>query len=232
VSLNDRRVELFEHILRLRRVERRHARDEDLAAVRAALEHQLGDTVSLRLAGRILGVSHTALRRWVDAGDLPRVINARGREEIPVGALIELRESVDGTRAAGSRSRHVLEPALLAGRERAQRLDAADVDEPTHDPDPHRRAQRRSLAYHRIVARRLGRSTADEALYTVRKWRNQGRLQPAYADRWEALLQRPLAEIRDAITEDSPDADDLRQTSPFAGVLSEPERHRLIELST
>ncbi len=38
----------------------------------------------------------------------------------------------------------------------------------------------------------------------------------------------PLTVISDAITAAGADADDLRQNSPFAGVLTEPERRRVL----
>jgi hypothetical protein len=49
-----------------------------------------------------------------------------------------------------------------------------------------------------------------------------------YADQWEELLRRRLTEIRHAITADDQRGRDLRQNSPFAGVLSEPERRRIL----
>jgi len=60
------------------------------------------------------------------------------------------------------------------------------------------------------------------------RWRRQGRIDPGYADRWAEMLERPVAEIRRALREQSQDADDLRQNSPFAGMLSEPERRRIL----
>jgi hypothetical protein len=41
-------------------------------------------------------------------------------------------------------------------------------------------------------------------------------------------LRRPLAEIREAIAADDQRGRDLRQNSPFAGALSEPERRRIL----
>jgi hypothetical protein len=48
--------------------------NEDLAAVRLSLERELGETVSRRLAAKLLGVSHTALDRWVEPGDARQVL--------------------------------------------------------------------------------------------------------------------------------------------------------------
>ena len=69
----------------------------------------------------------------------------------------------------------------------------------------------------------------EEALRLVWKWRDQGRIDSRYADQWEELLRMPVAEVRRAISEDSDRGRDLRQNSPFAGMLSEPERRRILE---
>ncbi len=45
-----------------------------------------------------------------------------------------------------------------------------------------------------------------------------------YARRWLDLLSRPVDEIAVALVEDSQPMRDLRQVSPFAGVLSDEER--------
>jgi prephenate dehydrogenase len=43
------------------------------------------------------------------------------------------------------------------------------------------------------------------------------------------VLALPVPEIKRAISEDTPEAADLRQNSPFAGLLSEPERRRIVD---
>jgi hypothetical protein len=225
----DRRRHLLENIVRLRRVERELPPNRDLAAVRTALEEELGETVSLRLAARVLGVSHTALRRWADAGDLPVVIDRDGRPGVPVAALLDLRDAVEAERSSGRRRRHVLEPAMDEGRDRAERLDPTDLVQVRRDHlDGHDRAQLRGLAYHRALARRLRRPMVDDALRQIWKWRQQGAIDPRYADRWEEILSRPVTEVRRAISEDSESAAALRQTSPFAGMLSEAERRKIL----
>src|SRR3954452_16806280 len=93
----------------------------------------------------------------------------------------------------------------------------------------HGRARARSRAYHEALARRLRRSMVDEARYVLFRWREQGHIDDRYADRWEELLTRPVSEIKRALVADGPDADDLRQNSPFAGLLSEPERRRIVQ---
>ena len=229
MTVVDRKKRLFENIVRLRRAGRALPESRDIAAVRHALEDELGESVSQRLAASLLGMSHTALARWIKSGDVPTVYAPNGRTEIPVAALLELYESVEHERGAGRRERHLLEPIMLDQQRRAQRL---DTDALIGDSDcraaGHGRAELRSLAYHRAVAKRLRRPMVDDARQTLWKWRAQGKIDSRYADQWESLLGRPIREIRRVIAEDTPKARDLRQNSPFAGVLSEPERRRIL----
>jgi hypothetical protein len=226
VNVVDRKQELFEHLVRLRRAGRELPGNEDISAVRVGLERELGETVSRRMAARVLGVSHTALGRWIKSGDLPVVLSAAGRVEIPVPALLDLRESVDADRLDGPR-RYALTSTMSRYRTAAERMRVDDLKAVQHDSG-HSRASARSLSYHRVIARRLRRSMVDEARHVLYRWREQGRIDPRYADRWEDILIRPLPEIRRTLVDESPEADDLRQNSPFAGMLSEAERRRII----
>ncbi len=222
----DRKQELVQNIVRLRRVGRELPGNADVSAVRRALESELGETVSRRLAARMLGVSHTALDRWIKAGDLPLVYSAQGRVEVPVPALLDLYESVEADRA-GSDRRHVLAPTMVRRRDAAQSLDLRFFQQDT-ERSGHERARARSLAYHRAIARRLRKPMVDEARHVLFRWRAQERIDERYAKRWEQLLSQPLPEIRRALVDESEDYDDLRQNSPFAGLLSEPERRRIV----
>jgi hypothetical protein len=225
VGVVDRKQTLFENILRLRRAGREVPGNRDIAAVRVALERELGETVSRRLAARVLGVSHTALDRWIKAGDLPVVYSPRGRVEVPVPALLDLYEAVESDRDQGPR-RYALAPTMARQRDAARRL-TLDQSEDDGGGD-HSRARARSLAYHRAVARRLRKPMVDEARHVLFRWRDQGRIDERYAEQWEQVLSRPVPEIRRALVEESQEGDDLRQNSPFPGMLSEPERRRII----
>lgn len=222
----DRKQELFENIVRLRRAGRETTGNRDIAAVRTALERELGETVSRRLAARILGVSHTALDRWIKAGDLPVVYSSKGRVEMPVPALLDLYEAVAADRAAG-RGRYVLTPTMERQRDAAQRL-RVDDRKNSGERSPHDRPRARALAYHRAVARRLRKPMVEEARHVLFRWREQGRIDQLYAARWEHLLAQPVPAIRRAMVDETQEADDLRQNSPFAGLLSEPERRRIV----
>jgi hypothetical protein len=223
----ERRQELLENILRLRGALRRSPSDSELAKVRLSLEREVGETVSLRLAGRLLGVSHAALQRWIKRGDLPLVFTDSGKEQVPVQAVLSLYEATHSD-DEGERPRYMLKPTMTRQRKAAEQI---RTPPPTgQSRQGHDRARARSLAYHRVIAKRLRRPMVGEARHTLLRWREQGRIDPRYAERWEQILDRPLPEIRRALISEDQVSDDLRQNSPFAGMLSEPERRRTLQL--
>lgn len=224
-----RKRELFERIVRLRRAFREVPANRDIAAVRAALERDFGDTASVRLSAGLLGVSHTALNRWIAAGDVATVLTREGRAEVPLPVLLDLHDAVELTRRREPGRRHVLEPIMREGRRRAAALDVAELVPAEPALDGHRRAERRALAYHRALARHLDDAAVAQARHRLWRWREEGHLDPRHADRWEAILSRPAQDVARRIGEDTVEGRELRQTSPLAGMLSEPERRRILE---
>jgi hypothetical protein len=222
------RKRILENIIRLRRAEL-NAPSADISAVREDLESQLGRTVGRSLAASLLGVSHTALNNWIAAGDVPVVISERGRKEVPIPTLLALQDRVARERKSGSRKLHVLEPIMTEARGRADRMRPKTVvSDSRRRSDPHRGPQLRSLAYHRAIAPRLRRPMIDDAQRKLRRWRESGSVDPRYAEAWEDVFAMPMAEIRKAITADDERGRDLRQSSPLAGLLSEPERRKVL----
>jgi hypothetical protein len=224
-------VKLIDGIIRLRRVERMPVAAEDVRPVRRELEARLGPTLSRSRAARILGVSQTALDRWVEAGQVPVVVTPTGRSEVPRQFVVELREAIDALLAEG-RQRHLLAAALAARREAAASLGGEPMGSPSSSSKPatgHRTAERRARAFHAVVADRLDDAVIDEARARVEQLAANGHLDPRYADRWRELLGRPHEEIARAIVAETQAARDLRQNSPFSGVLNEQERRRIIE---
>lgn len=221
------RTRIFENIARLRRAERSSPHPE-VTAVRHDLEDSLGGTVSRNLASNLLGVSHTALNNWIKTGDVPVVISERGRKEVPVPVLLDLYEQVGEERRRGRR-RHILEPPLARNRKRAERMRPGRGLEVDQNTDPHRRSELRGLAYHRALAPRLRRPMVNEAARKISRWQEQGRIDARYAQEWEQVLAQPVPEIRRLISADDARGRDLRQNSPFAGLLSEAERRRILE---
>jgi hypothetical protein len=226
MAIVDRKQQLFEDIARLRRVGLLIPENEDLAAVRMGLERELGATVSRRLAARLLGVSHTALERWIKRGSVPVVVTPTGRQEVPVSSLLVLYAAVWSGDADAPTGRP-LAAAMRSQQDAAARLRLAPPP-PDRLAVPEDRTHQRGLAYHQAVAAGLNKQTVADAKYVLYRWREQGRIDPLYAQRWDHLLSMPLKGIREAITAVGADADDLRQNSPFAGALTEPERRRVL----
>jgi hypothetical protein len=218
---------LFDDLMRLRRVEVEVPGNPDIPAVRLHLEEMVGPTAKPALAARLLGVSPPAIRRWVQKGDIPSVIDLDGRRAIPLTALIELKEVVDRERVAGRR--HALEGAVMEMRKKAERLPRNLAAARGRQEGQRQDSELRGLAYHRAVARRLDRSTADMALALVRHWKRNGSIDPRYAKAWEDVLKGPLPGIRKVLEDEGEEARDLRQNSPFAGILSEPERRAIAD---
>jgi hypothetical protein len=212
--------QLIRDAVRLRRAHLRHPHDEDLAAVRLDLERAGGPTVGRAASARLLGVSQTALDRWIAAGEVPVVLTPNGRREVPFDALVSLIEDVERRRD---------ERRPLAAVLRARRASGERTPSLVHEAAPgHRGAELRGLAYHRAVARQLDERIVGDALARLRRWREDGRIHPHYADRWHELLTGPRPWLAEAIARDDDDAVALRQSSPFAGALGEHERRRAI----
>ncbi len=218
------REQLIRNIVRLRRAERATSAGEDIAAVRADLERVVGSTVSRAVSARLLGVSQTALDRRIGQGDVPVVMTARGRREVPLSALVELVEEVEAQ--LGERP---VAAVIRNRRADAERLDPDTMVLGDRPRTGHGSAEARGLAYHRAVAQRLDRGTVDEARHRLRRWQREGRIDARYAETWEGLLGRPLSTVRDVISEDSQESRDLRQNSPFAGTLTTQERRRVLD---
>lgn len=85
---------------------------------------------------------------------------------------------------------------------------------------------------HAVIARKIERDPKllEIARRNVERWsaqRNNER--PAWLDEWRELLNQPWENIAALITELSENGARLRQSSPFAGILTNQERSRIYE---
>lgn len=96
----------------------------------------------------------------------------------------------------------------------------------------HRLLEARSLAMHVVIAQKIER---DPKLLEIprnnlkrwnARWENET---PIWFAQWCGIMNRPWTEIAAIITEPSEESARLRQSSPFAGVLSSEERRRIYE---
>ena len=96
----------------------------------------------------------------------------------------------------------------------------------------HRLLEARSLAMHAVIAQKIerDRKLLDVPRNNLQRWRARWDEQPpAWYEEWAGIMKRPWAEIAAIITEPSEEGARLRQSSPFAGVLTVAERRRIYE---
>lgn len=94
----------------------------------------------------------------------------------------------------------------------------------------HRLSEVRSLAMHARIAQKLLKDPAviEHARRNLQRWKAaKPGLQPRWHAEWAEWLRRPPAEVAGVMTELTERGARLRQSSPFAGVLSETERRRI-----
>jgi len=96
----------------------------------------------------------------------------------------------------------------------------------------HRIIEARSLAMHCLIAQKIGRDPRllEVARRNLAAWSARyGGNSPHALEEWRAILTRPWPEIAALITDAGEAATRLRQSSPFAGVLTQAERRRVYE---
>jgi transcriptional regulator with XRE-family HTH domain len=99
------------------------------------------------------------------------------------------------------------------------------------------REEQRSLALHRVIAARLAAhptsvlAKARRNLAVMRRANTDGSAEGWLAE-WQRRLRGPLARVIDALVSTDQHARDLRQVTPFAGVLSDEERRAIYRADT
>ena len=97
----------------------------------------------------------------------------------------------------------------------------------------HRLHEARSLAMHAAIARKIDREPGllEKARGNLRRWRQLEAHHPTpdWLQEWSGVLNKSWPEIASLMGEPSERAAKLRQSSPFAGLLSAVERKRIYE---
>lgn len=96
----------------------------------------------------------------------------------------------------------------------------------------HRLLEARSLAMHALIARKIELNPTLLAIAhrNVERWsarRTDG--SPPWLKEWQEVLKQPWQSVAALITEPSEHGARVRQSSPFAGVLTNEERWRIYE---
>lgn len=95
----------------------------------------------------------------------------------------------------------------------------------------HNRLDERSLALHRLIAEKVLANPAllDKARGTVRRWQESHSSPSLALAEWEQILAGTPDQVARFLVEPSEKATRLRQSSPFTGILTEPERLAIYE---
>ena len=95
----------------------------------------------------------------------------------------------------------------------------------------HDRLDARSLALHRLVARKLlsDPSLLDTARANLRRWQQRDGMPSQALAEWGGILDGPFDHVISLLADRSERATRLRQSSPFCGILSEAERKAIYE---
>ncbi|MGQ0445692.1 MAG: hypothetical protein ACT4O2_11355 [Beijerinckiaceae bacterium] len=95
----------------------------------------------------------------------------------------------------------------------------------------HSRVDERSLAMHRLVAKKVQADPdlLEKARENLRRWRKAEGSPSLTLAEWENVLSGPVAQVAQFLEERTERATRLRQSSPFAGILTEAERQTIYE---
>ena len=95
----------------------------------------------------------------------------------------------------------------------------------------HSRLDERSLAMHRLIARKVAANPTllDAARANVRRWQKTDGSPLSALSEWENILGGPTDQVVRFLAAPSERATRLRQSSPFAGILTETERRAIYE---
>jgi len=100
-----------------------------------------------------------------------------------------------------------------------------------HPYSTHRLLEARSLAMHALIAAKLARdpSLLAKPRQNPENWSARWQHAPRWVHEWRQILELPWPQIAALITDPSERATRLRQSSPFAGVLTPEERSRIYD---
>ncbi len=97
----------------------------------------------------------------------------------------------------------------------------------------YRQEDLRSIAFHRAIANKLRDNPAllNVAFENIERWKRLGYARSSWVllDKWQVLLRGSFDELLSKMTEDSDTMQQLRQSTPFAGILTNAERSEVIE---
>lgn len=132
---------------------------------------------------------------------------------------------------AAERMRRMRARRKAAGLKQVRKWVSQDLAEP-YFFSPHRISDARSLAMHAVIAQKIEREPRllDIARRNLQRWAERhASAEPKWLTEWREILNRSWPQIAALLTEQSEEAARLRQSTPFAGILTASERRRIHE---
>jgi excisionase family DNA binding protein len=163
---------------------------------------------------------------------------ARAREHPPVtmrtgGSLLTTGEAAVLLRSSRAHVadlclRGLLPYVTVGAQRRVRRADVEALIQPSLDPE-----QLQALWLHRAIAGKVVQRPAAVLAAVAINLRRLRRLHPdgsagEWTDRWELVLEDGVEAVLEALTSSAEYAVELRRRSPFAGILTESERRRVL----
>jgi transcriptional regulator with XRE-family HTH domain len=157
-------------------------------------------------------------------------------EEAAMREIRKLRKEAGVTQRALAEAAGTSQPTIAAyegGRksptlETVRRLaNAVGLEMTVEYHPPLTREERRSLALHEAIAERVHKDPEPVLRRARKSLARMKEANPGAAPllrEWEILLDRPLQDLLPVLTDQSPRGRELRQVTPFAGVLSAADR--------
>lgn len=87
----------------------------------------------------------------------------------------------------------------------------------------------RSLDFHKLIAEKIraNPSLVQKALSNMKRWEEQNGCHETLWDDWLVIIESGLEPLIDFMTSESDEAQRLRSSSPFVGILTQEERNEI-----
>lgn len=181
---------MIQGLVGLRKVAELLPGNPDVQRATLGLEEALGTAVSQRIAARALGIPHPQVSRLISQAKLTTIDTTRGKAQVEIRSLVDFI-------VAGESAQNGVPEASFEQRDLTNILSL------------------RALSFHRALSRSLDRSMVERAQQILGEQRATGEIPEDSAERWERILERPVAEIANAMVEQNENGDELRSHSPF-----------------
>ena len=86
-----------------------------------------------------------------------------------------------------------------------------------------------SLEYHQLVVSKLKENPhlVKRAIDNINRWKAHNSFQQSYLDDWLVIINKGLEPLLDFLESETDEAERLRSSSPFVGIITQDERMKI-----